>query len=386
MKSLLNYRFYLLLFSICLLIFLSCEKNEVNNGPPMEDAIDPEEEESTDNSDDINQAFKFNSSQLKNGNTPENKNLSDLKLDKDTIKLWPGIKGRVRILNRDEVSIPAVLLQISGAMGYHEVSMEDEQSIDSISVFYVDIDPEGLDLPYDGDITISPIDPNGDVIDEFDLPIHIDPPFDENVGAGPDGMDKGSCTPKMATPYFWIYTTVEGVFYDAPGYPRTGDDYEVLGCCTVDDNPKSVPCLGRTPNARVIVTNDYSLTNEEFIKLFVDKYIYQLARSINSFSYDNSDFCLERPGYSLSNVGLTAIGDFLYSPANGFETFYNFTIKTMDVTDRDFGVFPRIGPNENSSDSQAYINCNYLVATSLTEGVITTRVFERQADGMNWHF
>ncbi|MEX0289224.1 MAG: hypothetical protein AB3N14_08925 [Flavobacteriaceae bacterium] len=401
MKNILNSGLYLFIGCIFALVFAACEASDSmipdtdpdseqqieDDSPedemPEDDPDEPDEPQPSNSSNEISEALKFNSAQLKTGSPPASSNLSELFIDKDTIKLWPGVRGRIRILNRDQIEISAILVHISGADGHHEVPIEAEESIDSVSVFYIDIDPTDLNLPHDGDIVISPIDPSGEVIDEFDHPLHIDPPFDEAVGAGPDGTEMGNCPPKMAIPYFWIYTTVDGKFSDAPGYPH-GSSYETEGCCDRTRDPhNSVPCLGKPPTDKIVVNNQYSLTDEEFIKLFGTDFIYALDRSINNFDYDASDFCEGRAAYSFAEVGLQATGTSSFTPANGFETFYEFTIHTMDVFDRDSGVFPRIGPNENGSP--AYINCNYLIVTSLTEGSITTKVFERQPEGENWH-
>ena len=369
---------------ICCLFLIACEEEVPNDSGPGNNPNTPQNNISAN---EISQGLIVSNAQMHSGSPPANSNLFDLKINKDTINLWPGLLSRITILHPEDVSLGGVLVYIAGADEYHEVTIVDEESTDSVSVFYVDIDPEGLDLPHDGDIVILPVDPNGDVIDEFDHPIHIDPPFDEDTGAGPDGTGQGTCPPPLAVPYLWIYTTVDGVFEDAPGYPHTGS-YETMGCCTVDDNPKSVPCLGAPPNASVVVDNQYSLVNLELLKLFDDgDFAYVLNRSFNDYDPDATDFCNGRAGYSFRNSAINMIGKYSITPANSYETYYKFTIHSTDFTLDDalkVGYFPRIGVNENNPDYQSFINCRYYVENKNIEGQTTTRVFERQPEGENW--
>lgn len=366
------------------LLVLACEEDNPNDPGP---GTNPNPPQSNNNPSAISQGLLFNNAQLQTGSPPDNANLADLKINKDTINLWPGLKSRISVLNQSNIVIGGVLVLIPEAEEYYEVDIDLDESSDSVSVFYIDLDPKDLDLPYEGGIVILPIDPNGNVIDEFDHPIHIDPPFDEDRGAGPVGNGQGTCEPKLAVPYFWIYTTVDGVFDDAPGYPHTGV-YETMGCCTVDDNPKSVPCLGKTPNASVVVDNQYNLVNLEFIKLFGGgDFINVLERSFNDYDPDGSDFCNSMAGYSFRSGRLNTIGKYSFSPANSYETFYNFIVHSLDISLDDIGEAgfrPRIGINGNSPDGQAFINCRFMVESWIVEGQTITRVFERQPEGENW--
>ncbi|WP_203255848.1 hypothetical protein [Hyunsoonleella ulvae] len=392
MKYILNYKFLLIIGVVFVSVIVACDgkENSFDSDIEQEDPVDPDPDDpeqtgSISSSNDISAALLLSNAEFRSGSAAASGNLSDLKIDKDTINLWPGVKSRVRILNRDQVSIKNVLIHILGANGYYTMPIVEEESIDSISVFYIDINPKDLDLPYEGKIVISPTDTNGGVIDEFEMPVLIDPPFDEDIGAGPDGNEKGNCPIRVDQQYYlWIYTTIDGEFFDAPGYPK-GGTYETMGCCDRSRIPeKSVPCLGKPPTEVLVVRNDYSLTNLEYIKLHQDDYFYGYNRTYNSFNYSESDFCKGAASYSQSKIGLQAFGQFSYEPANDYGTFYKFIIKNLDYVEREPGNFANIGPNESFSSIEAYISCKYIIWTTRVEGSVTTRVFERGEN--DWFF
>ena len=254
---------------VCLLTFallvLACEE-ETPKDPGPGNNPGPTPQSSTD-ANTLNLGLVFNDGQLISGTMPTNSNLGDLKINRDTINVWPGIKARIEIQNHTSIAIGSILVQIPGADGYYQAPTEEGEDNDTISVFYVDIDPEGLDLPLNGDIIISAADPNGEVIDEFGHPIHVDTPFDENVGSGPDGTGQGNCKPAIRKDLFWIYTSIDDEFQNAPNYPFYRSDYEVEGCCF---NGRSQVCGTAAPNSAVAVTEQYGRTNSQYLYFFED--------------------------------------------------------------------------------------------------------------------
>lgn len=380
MKGLIKNKLKLVCLLTYALLVLGCEQETPNDpGPGNNPGPTPQ-------SNTLNLGLVFNDAQLISGTMPSNSNLSDLKINKDTINVWPGIKARIEIQNLNAVAIGSILVQIPGADGYYEVSIEEEESTDTISVFYVDIDPTDLNLPLDGDIIISPADPNGDVIDEFDHPIHVDTPFDENVGSGPDGTGPGTCKPAIRKDLFWIYSSIDDEFHNAPNFPFYQSDYEVEGCCF---NGRSQVCGTAAPNSTVAVTEQYSRTNSQYLYFFEDNlgYTYEKEKAFNDYAPDKTDFCTSTPGYSFRHSGIYTGGEYSITP-NSFETVFNITIHSLDFTTKDLldvGFPPEIVVNENNSRYKYSLGCRYFIFEIDVEGDKVLRVYENVEDFDLWY-
>ncbi|MGI9545000.1 MAG: hypothetical protein ACR2MX_17190 [Cyclobacteriaceae bacterium] len=367
------------------IFLLACEEETPNDpgpgnnpGPTPQTNIDANT---------LNQGLVFNDAQLISGTMPANSNLADLKINKDTINIWPGINARIEIQNHNTIAIGSILVQIPGADGYYQAAVEEEESTDSISVFYVDIDPKGLDLPLNGDIIISPADLNGEVIDEFDHPLHVDTPFNENVGSGPDGTGQGTCKPALRKDLFWIYTSLEGKFWSAPGFPFYQSDYEVEGCCF---SGRSQVCGTAAPNSTVAVTEQYARTESQYLYFFEDNlgYAYEMEKTFNDYDPDKTDFCSSTPGYSFRKPGIYTGGEYSITP-NSFETVYNVIIHTLDFTTKDaldVGFFPTIIVNEGLTGRYKYsLGCRYFIYEVDIEGTKFLRVYENVEDFDLWY-
>jgi hypothetical protein len=395
---------YLFTIILCTgLIFLSsCKKDDVPNIDDTEviddpdgnddadpDDPDPDPDGSTSTIEEINAAFTFNSASFKSGTPPTNANLGDLKVNKDTINIWPGIQNRVSILNHTGISISGVILHMPGADGYHDAEIEPEESNDTLAVFYVDMDPLGLDLPYNGNILIKPSTGSGEVIDEFDHPIHVDTPFDENVGAGPQGTGQGSCSPASNKNLFWAYTIKNNAFSDAPNFPSYQSDYSVDGCC--DDDKSYISCHPAPENANVDVTEQYARTDMELIKFFADgsgDFVYLLHRTYNDYWPEDTDFCSRSPGYKLRQPRIDTLGKYIVSEENSAGDMVSITITNINFTTDDllnygFGPIPRL--NEGNSQLIYLLGCRYYIETILVEGQEILRVFENVEDFDLWY-
>lgn len=382
MKAQIKNLLLLFMITFCSIIYFSSCTEEVDDEEPIPDTGNINQGDSLQLINKINSALKLTDAKVKSGTIPPSANLADLKFDKDTIHFWPGIKTRIRILKEQNVFIGGISLQVKGADEYYEIPIEENESNDTIVVFYMDLDPENLELPFDfGLLKIVPTNDKGEGIDEGEKPIEADPPFDDDT-YDPGKHNKTPNPPLLNKNLYWIYTTVDGEFQNAPGYTTTSS-YTTMGCC---NDGYSEPCISfQSPNASIQVDNQYSLTDFEVIKFHDDQtWIYQLKRSFNDYYPQNSDFCTGKAGYKYRSGQIIDGGAYKLTPANGFETFYKVTILTSDLTLEDalnagFGSITNV--NDGFPDYEYYLGSNYYVELINVEGGVMQRVFEAQSEG-----
>lgn len=379
----LNNHLTVLVLLLCGLLLAACESNVGGEDPDLPEKKEPPVENHG-QAHAISENLILKNAQLITGTLPQNTNLADLKIDKKTVNLWPGIKNRIRILNEDMVLINSILVHIHGTDSYYEVPVEAEESNDTLSVFYIDIDPDGLELPLDHNITIAPVGPDGQVIDTAGDSLHVDPPFDDTGG---EEATPEKSKPALDKALFWIYTEINGVFENAPGFYETGS-YETRGCCI--DGKSETRC--QNYDKVVVVNSQFSFIEEEVIKFHddgSDRFIYQLERSFNDYDPKGTDFCTGRAGYKFRSSGAYTGGTYSMSPANGFETFYNIIIEDIDFTLDDalnlgYGPFTQV--NAQNPDFEYYLGSRFYVERLNVEGSTILRVFDVvPPDGPEWY-
>lgn len=360
MKHLTNHLIIVVLL-LCGLLLAACESNVGGEDPePPEEKEPPVENTGQVNK--ISENLILKNAKLITGTLPPNANLSDLKIDKETLNLLPGIKNRVRILNKERVAISSILVHIHGTGSYYEVPVEPDESNDTLSVFYIDIDPGGqvIDTP---------------VLDT----LHVDPPFDENPNGG--GPAPGKIDAALDKNLHWIYTEIDGVFENAPGFYVPGS-YETRGCCI--NGVSATRCTDY--DKVVVVNNQWSLIDLEVIKFNDgrDDFTYQLERSFNDYDPKGTDFCTGRPGYSARSSGAYTAGTYSMSPANGFETFYEIVIEDIQWTLDDavnLGYSPFTQVNTQNPDFEYYLGSHFYIERLNVEGSTILRVFETKEEG-----
>ncbi|MGI9552711.1 MAG: hypothetical protein ACR2MT_16020 [Aurantibacter sp.] len=396
--------FLTLLLLVMALMLFSCKKDDVvedqpdiTENPQGTDDPDLDPDEQTDPDDivegststvkEINAAFTFNSVSFKSGTPPGNSNLGDLKINKDTINIWPGIRNRIEILNHTGISIGGVIVHMPGADGYHDVALETEESNDTLAVFYIDLDPEGLDLPLNSGILIKPTDGSDQVVDEFDHPLHLDMPYDKNVPGDSSSSNDNGCIPAFNKELHWIYTTLNNAFSDSPNFPFYQSDYTVEGCC-YDGNGTS-GCAGRPTNATVDVTEQYAKTDGELMEFFDDgEFAYELEKTFNDYFPDDTDFCSRTPGYSARHPGVYTFGQYSVDGFNSSEDMAVIVINSIefsldDLLDTGFG--PILKVNEDNPQITYHLGCRYYIESILVEGLDILRVYENVEDFDLWY-
>jgi hypothetical protein len=391
MKYLNNHLSIVVLLLLCGLFLTACESDP--SSPEVEEETIEIPEESTTDANAISKNLILQNAKLISGPLPThakqgNEQRATVQIDKDNIKLWPGIKNRIRIKCDGTTFVSGGLMHIVGADHYYEVTAVAEESTDSISVFYIDIDPEDLDLPLSGKIKILPIDAGGGIITVIEDSLKVDTPFDEDTGGGPDGTTPGTFKPALDTNLHWIYTERNGVFETAPGFIYKSS-YQTRGCCIDGKSETRCPDYDKVVN----VDEQYSTINLEVIKFYSnnDDFIYQLERFFSDYDPKKTDFCTGFPGYS-TRLGTAATGgSYSLSPASGFETFYGVTIEDMHWTLDDavnLGFSPFTQVNAQNPDFEYFLGANFYVERWNIEGGVTLRVFEVMGgdeNGIKWY-
>ena len=390
MKYLNKHLSIVVLLMLCGLLLASCKSGP--SSPEEEEETIENPEESTTDANKISENLILENAKRIPGALPANAKQGNVQLaaaqiDKDKINLWPGIKNRIRIRSDGATFVSGGLMHIVGADHYYEVAAVADESTDSISVFYIDIDPKDLDLPLSGKIKIVPIGPGGEIITTFEDTLEIDTPFDEDTGGGPDGTTPGTLKPALDTNLHWIYTERNGVFDTAPGFIYK-NSYQTRGCCVEGKSETRCQVYDKVVN----VDEQYSLIKEEVIIFFDNAsstFAYVLERFFNDYDPKGTDFCTGRAGYSARSSGIGTPGTYSISPANGFETFYNIVIEDIQWTLDDaanLGYSPFTQINAQRPDFEYFLGSNYYVERIIVEGGVTLRVFEAKGENSpEWH-
>ena len=150
------------------------------------------------NADTITNHLQFFQAQRIPGTSPKGSSGSSLKISfKDTLFLVDQVEIPIKFLHKDTAqNVSGVFIQVVGLQGgslasdyfdVPEVAQMDSTS-DTVSVVMIGIDPEGLDLPFDFNITITPHGVNGEPITQIIKPVRI---LKHHKGptSGPNGCD-----------------------------------------------------------------------------------------------------------------------------------------------------------------------------------------------------
>jgi len=363
-KNLINYLCYG--FIVGFLAIASC--NEVENP-----GIDEPDNSTELNANEIQSSIILQDARTKEGNIPPPSDMTVLKNSRDSLWFLDGLKNRIRILHPDKGFVSGsthFYIQVEGADKYLETKAVEEESNDSIAVFYMEFDSDGFEPPLSFNITIAPHDGSGVPIDHLEMPVEI-----EEKGGG-------SCSPSSPNPdWDWIYTYSEGKFFPAPGYGYI-TEASVNGCCmegyTVDCIPNQIP-------ERDWISMDYissRIYNYETLQFAASEFVGILDLTIQNIDPSESDFCNGSPDYNISKRDNIFWGDYTYNPSNGRVQLANIEVRSQDVYLEELGMtfteYDMCFLNENFL--YEIVSCHFLMETSFIEGTTYIRVFERRGD------
>jgi hypothetical protein len=163
----------------------SCHKKDLSPQEPVRPG-------GSNSIDTISNHLRFIKSTRKQGSIPHGPANPSLKISfEDTLYLIDAIPRAVKFLHDKNANVAGVYLQVTSLNGttaashYYEVpEAKDMEDNDTVSVIMIGIEPQGLELPLDFDITITPYDRNGQPLAEAVKPGKIEEPKNDPQPAG----------------------------------------------------------------------------------------------------------------------------------------------------------------------------------------------------------
>lgn len=319
-----------------------------------------------------------------NGSIPAASGLADLKLDKDTIFLIEGFKNRIRILYPPTSGFAAgsssLYIQVEGADQYYDVKLDEEESSDTVGVFYMEFDTDNWEPPFSFKIKIAPHDESGIPIDTITTDVEV-----EKRGNLP-------CSPWITgEEWDWLYTIRDGEVETAPGFGRTTETH-VTGCCFTDVQA-SVDCIANGfPESewkKVTGISAYIIDYEILSFASNGNMVGTLQEFIQNLnpSPEKTNFCSGSLGY-ITHINDHAFwGEYTYDPSNGQIQFFDLESRAQEVDLEELGTYTVYDKYFINPDYlYEIISCHFLMETSSVEGQSRIRLFERRnSEGDIWH-
>ena len=307
---------------------------------------------------------------------PASTNLSDFQIDKDTIFLLDGFKNRIRLRNPSLFGASwSILLQVDDAENYFEIKPVEEESSDSIGVFYLGIDTDKLSFPANFILKIKAKDGKGGFTKEIKKPVKV-----EERGSG-------KCNPwNPGEHWIWLYTNLgDELYFSAPGKP-VGIIASINGCC-IEGN--TVDCISNQIPEEDWISMDYAvyeMGNLEYMTLKPDGTMAgELIEQIQNINPLESDFCSNTPAYNRRTKYNKYNGNYSYNQATGKVTFTSIEVGQTEV------YVPQTGQTYLEYDrcylklnvEYEIISCYWLLEKTNIEGQLILRLFERRSDAIN---
>lgn len=307
-------------------ILFSCKKNGSSDNNGNGNNTTPT------NADSVSVRLQFFSPTKVQGTAPKGPTGSRIKISiKDTLFLTDQIKFPIKFLNTDTTKdIKGAFIQVMGLSGgplstnYLDVPVtpEVDTTSDSVDIVMIGIDPTGLKLPFDFNITITPHNSSGQPLAQTIKPVrvlehHNDPkPASGSCGIvlPPSKIWQWQCsyinahTPAIGHPYD---------FFDDPNtvFNRNGQMIQGSCCAGISIYPDACPGE-RLPNRTMHFATYYQITHERFIFDELGGYLRLTSEEKPAPLPDKSDFCVGGEGVidpHLSNT--TYNGTYSITPA-----------------------------------------------------------------------
>lgn len=361
MKNLHSAGVFVILFT---LLMIACETGTEDEEPtPDEPAIQ------VDPTSALN-SLKFENATKKAGDIPAPAVTADLKIDKDTIFLVEGFRNRVQVLYPKGLfsGVPSFYLQVEGTHEHLDIRMDEEESTDTVGVFYIDFDPDEIDPPATYKIKIAPHDDDGTPIEIIEKDVVVEKKGDN------------SCSPIYpSTNWRWLWTTVNDIFYAGPNYP-VGTVAGVNGCCL---EGYSVDCISNGIPESQWINMDYfaySMVKYEEIAFSSDGAISGvMIETTQNIDPSESDFCNGEPSYIHRTNENVFWGEYTYNAANRTITLNNLESLEREVYLEELDYYVKTYDKFYISSMATYeiISCHFLLETTSVEGMKRQRLFER---------
>jgi len=362
-----------------LLSLIACETNpdeivpDDDNDPQLIDDSPDDNDPPTDELDmnKVSDQLIFENATSMTGNIPASSNLTDLKIDKDTIFLVEEFKNRIQILSPQTFgSGISTYVQVKGANKYFDIIPPEGEVTDTVYAFYIGIDPVDLKLPITFTLIISAHE-NGNQIDSFEKEVVV-----EKKSVTP-------CSPALpAQNWFWLWTTVDGNLWSVPGVPIRQEG-TVNGCCDINSGV-SIDCIanGIPESAWIAMAyENYILANMEYLSFKEDgSMIGELVVQTQNIDPSESDFCNTTPDYLRTIKYNKFWGDYTYNSNASKLSFTSIEARTSEVYLPDYDLTVTEYDRYYISTFFEYeiISCHFMVERSNLEGSIRERMFERK--------
>ena len=334
-----------IIFAIALsgLFIFSCKKSDTT--PPNNN---PGNTGSTGNIDSVSNRLQFLNAQKIHGTSPKGPAGSSVKISfRDTLYLVDEVKIPIQFLQKDSTKkITGVFLQVQGLQGgpasdYYDVPNvpQMDSTSDTVAVILAGIDPDGLDLPFDFNITITPHGASDDPIVQITRPVRV-VKHHNSPTAGCSIVTPG------VSAWDWDLTAigstngVSGDFYGPSRvFNRGGQD--IRGSCCAGVSVYGI-CPGvDTPNASLHFHTFYRIAGDRFVFNDAGSYFRRSDEDVTTPVPDSSNFCGAITGFIRFNVNTTLYtGDYAIVPAQPIKSLpsahdslaVKLTQKTKDGT------------------------------------------------------
>jgi hypothetical protein len=309
MKTLLQWISLPVVVMLAVLMCVRCSDPEQEEPVPKQE--EEEKEITTEEADAILNGFIFSNRTKKTGSVPSVANTSLVKTDmQDTLYALPGIKMPIRISHPESVVVGGWYVAINNSTFYYEVSIDEEEDSDTVSVVILEIDPEEMDLPSGGvefpmniPVEITPHDQGGQPIDVLTRVIAIE----EQPGTCDIRMD-GDTIGGAVSDWIWYSTTI----FDSNGklkfcnmpYRPFNATQKVVGCCadsTICPQAVYNPVTMATDliyDSETTANTSYSIQGETLTFFKNGTFGRLTVEGIKNFSYTATDWCGGIAGYN----------------------------------------------------------------------------------------
>lgn len=356
-------------------VWFSACNNETNMDPdipddPTEVKIDPDE---------LLERFIVKNATVKSGTLSVPENVPNLKREyhfhyEDSLLFVRDIDLRF-VLNGPGASFGGFThfyFQVEGGKKFLEIKPDELESNDSIGVFYMGFDPEGLELPITFKVKIEPYGAS-----EGKTTIL------ESIVKVLDSEDKSCDLVHPINTWRWMYTLRDGKVVYAPGFGERFTTF-VTGCCNAQEE-RSINCLQHfIPESewiRLEGISAYLINHEvlEFSATGITGTLQEYVQNLNP-KPEESNFCTGELDYLISTRNNEFWGEYTFDASSGSLQFKDLESKVTYV--ELFGnTYPQYDKMFISVAAKYEVfGCRYLKETSTLEGSSTIRIFERVAD------
>lgn len=309
------------------LIYSNCSNPENEEPAPKQE--EKEKEITEKDADAILAGFSFSKSTKVTGSVPPVTNSSLVKTNiGDTLYMLPDIKMPIRISHPQSVVIGGWYVAVKNSTFYYDVSIDQEEDSDTVSVVIVKVDPDEIELPSGGGeqaknipVEITPYDQNGQPIDVITRVLSVEEPSDI-CDIRVDGDTVGGAVSD------WIWYSTE--IFDSKGVlkfingPRQAfnANQEVVGCCadsTICPQAVFNPVTKATDlvyDSKLTAKTSYSILGETFTFFKNGTFGRQTVERIKNFSYTATDWCAGITGYNDRESIVFYYGTHDYVPGN----------------------------------------------------------------------